>query len=330
MPDASSSPAPAVFAVVVTYNRRALLEECLQALLVQTRRPDVTIVVDNASTDGTADFVRAEHPEVRLLALPDNQGGAGGFHEGLKAAHAAGAEWTWLMDDDTIAEPDALEQLLSAREDLGTLPAAALLSSKVVWTDGSLHPMNHPGFVNDRVDRFVASCAQGLLPLRAATFVSLLVHRAAIDEFGLPHKHFFLWSDDIEYTARITRRRAGYLVPSSVVVHKTKTAHTAVTSSGGRFYYHVRNSIYMLRSPQAWSAREKLSLLWFLVNTTQQYLRLNRFARGPAVVVLRGLRDGLRPVPATDATAQRASRKPSLRPGAARRRGGPGAVRPGR
>jgi GT2 family glycosyltransferase len=299
MPDASSSLAPAVVAVVVTYNRRELLAECLQALAAQTRPPDRTIVVDNASTDGTADFVRAEHPRVQLLALAENQGGAGGFHEGLKTAHTAGAQWTWLMDDDTIAEPDALEQLLSALDDLGPLRAPALLSSKVVWTDGSLHPMNHPGFVNNRVDWFVTASAHGLLPLRAATFVSLLVHRSAIDELGLPHKHFFIWSDDIEYTARITRRRAGYLVPRSVVVHKTKTAYTAVTSSGGRFYYHVRNSIYMLRGHQTWTKQEKLSVLWFLLNTTGQYLRRNRFRRENVVVVLRGVRDGLKRLPAS-------------------------------
>jgi rhamnopyranosyl-N-acetylglucosaminyl-diphospho-decaprenol beta-1,3/1,4-galactofuranosyltransferase len=299
MPDAPSTQAPTVIAVVVTYNRRVLLDECLRALRALTRRPDRTIVVDNASTDGTAEFVRAEHPDVELLCMPENQGGAGGFHEGLKAAHAAGAEWTWLMDDDTIAEPDALEQLLRAREDAAALPTPVLLSSKVVWIDGSLHPMNQPGFVNDRVDRYIAASAAGLLPLRAATFVSLLVHRSAIDDFGLPYKHFFIWSDDIEYTARVTRRRAGYLVPRSVVVHKTPTAYSAVTSSGGRFYYHVRNSVYMLRGRQTWNGQEKLSLLWFLLSTTQQYLRVNRFSRDHLVVVLRGVRDGLKRLPAS-------------------------------
>ena len=298
MADASRSPAPAVVAVVVTYNRRALLAECLQALAAQTRPPDRTLVVDNASSDGTADYVRSAHPQVQLLALTENQGGAGGFHEGLKTAHAAGAEWIWLMDDDTIALPDALEQLLSARDDVGSLRPPALLSSKVVWTDGRLHPMNHPGFVNNRVDWFVTASTHGLLPLRAATFVSLLVHRSAIDELGLPHKHFFIWSDDIEYTARVTRRRAGYLVPRSVVVHKTNTAYSAVTSSGGRFYYHVRNSIYMLRGKNTWSKQEKLSVLWFLLKTTTDYLRLNRFRGANVRIVLRGVRDGLRPVPA--------------------------------
>ncbi|HEV2768561.1 MAG TPA: glycosyltransferase family 2 protein [Solirubrobacteraceae bacterium] len=287
-----------IFAIVVTYNRKELLQECLAALRSQTHAPDRVIVVDNASTDGTAELVRREHLEVELLALSENQGGAGGFHEGLKAAHAAGAEWIWLMDDDTIPAPDALAQLVRAPDAMDGLPAPALLASKVVWTDGSLHPMNHPGFERDRTERFILSCEHGFLPIRASTFVSLLVHRSAIDEHGLPHKHFFLWSDDIEYTARVTRHRAGYLVPDSVVVHKTKTAYTAVTDTGGRFYYHVRNSLYMLRG-RAWSKREKLSVIWFLGFTTNAYLRNNGFSRESLATVGRGLRDGAKPATKT-------------------------------
>jgi hypothetical protein len=81
-----------------------------------------------------------------------------------------------------------------------------------------------------------------------------------------------------------------------VVEHRTKNAHTAVTESGGRFYYHVRNNLYMLRG-SAWDAREKLSIAWQLVTTSIAYLRLNRFAREPVTPVARGLRDGVRRVP---------------------------------
>jgi GT2 family glycosyltransferase len=103
--------APVVWAVVVTYNRRALLEQCLDALRAQTRPPDRILVVDNASTDGTAEWVRGQDDVVALL-LDENVGGAGGFHAGMRLAHAGGADWLWLMDDDTIPRPDALERLL--------------------------------------------------------------------------------------------------------------------------------------------------------------------------------------------------------------------------
>src|SRR3712207_5668423 len=133
-----------VCAVVVTYNRVDLLRECLEAVTGQTRAPDAVLVVDNASTDGTREMVREEFPAVELLELPANEGSAGGFHEGMKAAVARGVDWLWVMDDDTIPAPDALELLLDAPAHLDGLPPPALLASKVLWTDGRLHPMNWP------------------------------------------------------------------------------------------------------------------------------------------------------------------------------------------
>jgi len=285
-----------VWAVVVTHRRLELLRACLDALGAQRRAPEHVLVVDNASGDGTVEAVRAEHPEVEVLGLPTNEGGAGGFHEGLGRAVAGGAEWVWLMDDDTIPQPDALQALLDAP---GRLPAdeptPVLLASRAVWDEGALHPMNAPGFERDSPERVVRSARVGLMPIRTATFVSLLVHRDAVARHGLPHKHFFIWSDDIEYTARVLRHDRGYVVPTSVVHHRTKTPYTAVSSTGGRFYYHVRNSLYMIRG-DAWSGREKLTVAWLLLTTSIAYLRHHRFAVTAIATVGRGLRDGVRPL----------------------------------
>ena len=285
--------AGSVTAVVVTYNRKELLREALAALAAQERPVDRVLVVDNASTDGTADMIRSEYADqVDLLAMPDNQGGAGGFHEGMKQAYADGADWIWLMDDDTLPQPDALAELLAApaRADRDPL----LLYSRAVWTDGSLHPMNYPGFERHRAELMVKAAEQGLMPLRTATFVSLLVSRKAVDRYGLPLKRFFIWSDDIEYTARVMLRDAGYFVPESVVVHKTKTPYTAISTSGDRFYFHIRNTLYMLRGT-AWTRFEKPSLVFILFTSSLAYLKYNRFNPKNIAIILRGLRDGLKP-----------------------------------
>jgi GT2 family glycosyltransferase len=208
----------------------------------------------------------------------------------MKRAHADGADWVWLMDDDTMVRPDTLEQLLAA---LDEEPGALILSSKVVWNDGQMHPMNLPGFERNRPARVVEVAEKGLLPLRTATFVSLLVNRDAIDRHGLPFKQYFIWSDDIEYTARVTRREdVAFLVPTSVAHHKTKQPYTAVSTSGGRFYFHIRNHVFMLRG-SAWDAREKLTLVYVMLVTSLQYLRHNRFAAWNVRVILRALRDGV-------------------------------------
>lgn len=286
-----------VCAVVVTHNRLTLLRECLSALEAQTRRPDRVLVVDNASTDGTGEAVRAEFPAAELVSLPDNRGSSGGFHAGLEAARAGDAEWFWLMDDDTIARSDALAALLAAPTAVADLPPVPmLLASRVVWRDGRLHPMNTPGFERSDVARVVESGAHGLLPLRVTTFVSLLVRRAAIDRHGLPPRHFFIWSDDLEFTARILRHEVGYVVPDSIVEHRTKEAHTAVSAAGERFYFHVRNTLFMVRG-SAWNGVEKATLVYLLVGTTVAYLRAAERRRSAFHVVARGLRDGFGPLP---------------------------------
>lgn len=288
---------PSVCAVVVTYNRRPLLRECLDGLRAQTRPVDRVLVVDNASSDGTAEMVRRDYGWVDLLALRENLQCAGGFHAGLQQAHADGADWLWLLDDDCVPTPTALEELERGTRTAAPLPAPALLSGRVVWNDGRLHPMNVPGFERERIDRVIEAGGQALLPVRSASFPSLFVSRGAIDRHGLPHTHYVIYGDDIEWSARILRHEPGYMVPRSIVHHKTKQPHTA-TESGPRFYYHVRNTLYMLRG-RAWTRTEKLSLVWMLLTTGAAYLRLGPSPRDNALVILRGLRDGVRPAAAT-------------------------------
>jgi len=281
-----------VVALVVTYNRRELLRECLQAVLAQTRRPEQVLVVDNASTDGTREMLRDEFAEVEVLALERNEGSSGGFHAAFAAGAARPADWLWCMDDDTIPAPDALELLLAARERLDGLPEPVVLASKIVWTDGSIHPMNPPAphpLVG--MDRYVDALQQGLMPIRSSTFPSSLVRRDAVERHGPPRKGFWIWSDDIDFFGRIMREEPGYFVPESVAVHKTKTAHTPWQGKE-RFYYAVRNGVFILRGD---SLRAKEKVGWFLLVSEQirLFLVLERFRPWAIRTVLRGARDGL-------------------------------------
>jgi len=134
-----------VWAIIVTRDRRELLRECLAALGAQQRPADHVLVVDNASSDGTVEMVLTKHPDVELLSLAVNEGGAGGFHEGMRRAHGGGAEWLWVMDDDTVPEPGALSELLAAPQRLNE-PAAFLASRAVARRPGASHerPLARP------------------------------------------------------------------------------------------------------------------------------------------------------------------------------------------
>lgn len=285
-----------VAAVVVTYNRKYLLRENLQALQAQTRKPDKIIVVDNASTDGTDSMINVEfsNADVDYLRLPQNVGGAGGFHEGIKYAYERGYEWIWLMDDDTIPEVDALEKLLLAHNRLKSKGVCVrLLGSRVNWIDGSVHPMNMPSYINVKShDLMILLIENKCLPVRNVSFVSMMMHRDLVSKYGLPVKSYFIWNDDVEYTARITRNESGVIVLDSIVVHKTKSKYVPITtSSPERFYFEVRNKIWMIKKSEAWETREKVKLCINLAFNVIRFLKINSL-RG-SIHIFRGLWDGI-------------------------------------
>ncbi len=294
MVEATSATGPErVCAIVVTFNRADLLRRCLESLAGQRRPLDELLVVDNASTDGTAEMVATEFPDVALLALEANEGGAGGFRRGLAWAHARGHHWLWVMDDDTFVVPDTLEALLAGAERAPGDEPPLLLASQVRWKDERLHPMNMPTARWRWRGRLAEGAARGVLLLRNATFVSVLLRREAIDRFGLPLAHYFIWTDDVEFTSRVLRSEPGYLVPESRVYHWTREPHTAVTASGDRFYYHVRNSLLLLRGSSLETV-ERLDFGRYYLRTLREYLATRKPRRAAAALVARGLWDGLR------------------------------------
>ena len=290
-----SDQAEPVCAVVVTHNRKALLMECIDALLHQTKRVDQILIVDNASTDGTRELLHERRhmaaPQIKHIALPENVGGAGGFHEGVKRAIEHDCTWLWLLDDDTIAHPTALEELFSARGRFAAGIQPDLLASKVEWTDGSMHPMNVPRLKrSDRLESAVRAAEQGTISIRASSFVSLVIHRRFVEQHGFPIADYFIWNDDVEYTARILRDSFGVMVPASVVVHKTAEKRTP---AGPRFYYSVRNTFWMAMKSPAWTTEERCKLIGALIVSALRYVA-NAPARWAALrVVAKGVWDGL-------------------------------------
>ena len=186
-----------ICAVVVTYNRKNLLRACLQSLLAQTRPADRIVVVDNLSTDGTLDLLAAEFPQLQVLALPKNSGGAGGFHAGMKWAFEQQYDWIWVMDDDIRAHPDTLERLLSYG-DIGDLIQARkiengkLLIWEAVWDLNACVPITMKrdlSFANGKPWTSVSY----------ANFEGAFIRRIVIEKVGLPDARYFIAGDDSIY-----------------------------------------------------------------------------------------------------------------------------------
>lgn len=288
---------PRITAVVVTWNRKELLREALWALKIQTTLIDRVVVVDNASEDGTNELLRDEFGGVDVVTMAHNTGGAGGFTKGLAVALEGEPDAVWLMDDDTVPEPSALEAMLTARAAYAGGPLA-LIASKVVWTDGRDHPMNTPRLKPGvQAGELAAAEAVRCVPIRSASFVSILVDAATVRERGLPLADYFLWNDDFEFTTRLIRGQRALYCPASVVVHKTKTFGATDADPGERFYFEVRNKIWLFGRSRGLSAAEKAV---YAGSTLRRWARTIARSDDRGVLIGaagRGLVDGIRTRP---------------------------------
>ena len=276
-----------IVCVIVTFNRLTLLQECIHAIQQQTSKVDQIIVVNNGSTDGTARWL-SQQPDLKVVTQ-QNVGGAGGFHRGLKVASELNPDWIWLMDDDTIPDTDCLERLVAASVRISDGQGPVLLCSDVYWIDGTPTKMNR-----GTPRKGATAPADGLIPMRACSFVSVLIHGNAVAKYGLPIRDFFIWADDFEYTARLLRFEKGYKVLDSRALHKTLTNYTTLDDNGPRHYYTIRNNIWIVLYSNALSWREKCSLVkWLLVTSVSKYLLKQHFRRAAVSVAIRGCVDGL-------------------------------------
>lgn len=230
--------------MVVTFNKKDLLKECIDALLKQTVPLDKIIIFDNASSDGTKEYLDTLNNNlVQPIFSDKNLGGAGGFNQAIKEGMKLSPEYIWIMDDDSIVEVDALENLLEAKNTLAG--DFGFLSSNVLWTDREPCLMNIP-----KVEKKWNSKAhEGLIQLKTASFVSLFVNAKAIKKVGYPISEFFIWGDDTEYTQRISKNFPSYFVSDSIVIHKMNdNAEVNILIDDKnrihRYYYDIRNKFY--------------------------------------------------------------------------------------
>ncbi|MBL6080364.1 glycosyltransferase [Belnapia sp. T18] len=296
-----------VCAVVLTYNRKELLGRCLAALAAQTRPCDRIIVLDNASTDGTPAMLEtAWLGQVEAHVLERNIGAAGGFNLMMRLGYQTGADYVWVMDDDVLPEPDALERLLAAAALLAERQVTpAFLSSVVRAPDGQA--MNVPEVDRRRnalaYENWPDLLEHRLLPVIRTALVSDLVPRETLERHGLPIAGMFIWGEDTEFTLRVTRDRPGFIVGDSCALHLRRIAgaldiHTERDPVRIAYhFYRIRNDVFLRRRFEG--RRAMLRLLRQQGLEALDLAIAGEFAK--AGIILRGLLAGLRFDPAIEA-----------------------------
>ncbi len=214
-----------VCAVIVTFNRKEQLAACLKSLLQAERIPEHIVVVDNASTDGTPEFVEHEFRAVRLIRVPTNTGCAGGFKVGIQAAFETGCELIWLMDDDHTAEPDTLAHLMRAARisECDVFGSVLLVPGKsdeltTLHTVAGRRCSSYPDLIS--------ALGPGAVIDQVPTPFNGVLYRAnALRSLGLPDDRLFIRGDELDYWLRIQQKGLRAVVVASARMHHPSMFH---------------------------------------------------------------------------------------------------------
>lgn len=210
-------------AVVVTYNRLALLQECIASLKNQTRKLDEIIIVNNSSTDGTLEWLNSQKDLTTITQ--ENSGSAGGQYTGIKTAYEKGYDWIWCMDDDAEPKLNALEELTKFFSDENKVLACTVIDKQQVIQ------VNHRGYFNLRKvkkgDIQYPSLLENYKTKETftadfASFVGIMINKSIVKNIGLPRKELFICHDDVEYSLRINEISKILVVTKSKIIHKEK------------------------------------------------------------------------------------------------------------
>lgn len=260
-----------ICAVVVTHNRKELLVRLLKALIQQTVKPHCIYVVDNASTDGTAEALvsagmldpyfgdssvkslelSGNRVDIVYHRLRENLGGAGGFYVGMRRAYEDGCSLLWLMDDDGLPEERCLEVLLRElyRNNLDVVGPVVLSLEKP-------SELSFPTKKCKTVDDCYRFAKDGLVQGMLSLFNGILLKRSVISKVGFPKKEFFIWGDEVEYYYRLKKNKfriattlnARFYHPKSrLLVHKAfgGLINILYTQDAKRSFIFLRNYFYI-------------------------------------------------------------------------------------
>ena len=211
--------------IVLNWNNRDVTLACVESLLRARLDGAGVIVVDNGSSDGSVAALRARFPAVRIIALPENQGYAGGNNAGTRAALEDGAQAVLLLNNDTEVAPDFLEPLL---EVLNTKARAAAVSSAVmrlempdVLQEAYFEIYFGFGIIRRRgVNALPGEGFDQVKVVDAAIGCSILVRAQALRDVGLLEESYFAYHEEVDWCWRARKRGwQVYYQPYSRVWH---------------------------------------------------------------------------------------------------------------
>jgi GT2 family glycosyltransferase len=286
--------------VVLNWNGREDTLRCLAALRAVHGEHRV-YVADNGSTDGSAEAIRAAHPEAVLIENGANLGYAGGNNPAIARAVADGAEWVVLLNNDARPDPDVLRAFAGAakrRPDAGVLAGMLLFEDgRVQWAGQRLglrtgYSGRPRGYGEPESE--VALGNGEPEPVARGVGALMAVSRAAIEAAGTFDDDLFAYVEDVDWCLRIREAGFGcYFVSGARAVHALSASTGGDAASTATLYYGARNTIVVcerhkpLGPLSTWLRRASIALTFALRAATVQR------SRAAFAAVAEGVRDGI-------------------------------------
>lgn len=237
--------------VIVTYNRLEKLKKCIKKVENQIIKASHIIIVDNASSDGTNEYLKNEKfhsSEYIIKEFTENRGGSGGFYAGMKEALNYSDDWILLIDDDAMLREDYMLKI-----------SGNIVEGILAYT-GSVNEHNKISMEHRRNVKLTGLYKElpvGVKALHDATFdfdlasfCGLLVNIELVKKIGLPKEDFFIWYDDTEYSLRIRKYSKIRNVNTAILDHELSSYKSNIKDNhqmNWKVYYGLRNRLYTIR-----------------------------------------------------------------------------------
>lgn len=243
----------AVGVVVVTFNRLDKLKIALKSFEEQTYKPEYIVVVDNASTDETPEYLKKwkkyqSDYKKYVITTEKNLGGSGGFYTGLEFAQTLSSDWIWVSDDDAFPESNALENAKRYLEGRETSMISAICGE--VINQGEIDITHRRNYTERGLTVVTTSIpieyySKKEFEVSSFSYVGAIINKKKLKEVGLTRKEYFIWYDDTEHSLRLNKVGKIICVPSIKVHHDVGKESNHILS--WKDYYGIRNRADMYK-----------------------------------------------------------------------------------
>ena len=248
--------APLVFVVIVNYNGREHINDCLESLQ-KVDYPNFKVVIsDNGSTDGSVELIKGKYPFVKIIENGTNLGYGKGNNVGIKYALEHGADYVFLLNLDTIVEPDFLTRLVDtcqADPSIGVCGPKVMNfpSQKVIQSLGGTYKLWKG--IPRRIGKDEADRGQYKEPSEVDWIhgCAMMIKREVFEKIGLFDERFFLFYEETDFCCQAAKNGFKIVaVPQSVIYHKYRVS----TGFLNRLfvYYYTRNALLCMRKNALW------------------------------------------------------------------------------